>query len=158
DPATGRLSQRLTVAPLRALTGFHPDGRRLMVLASSPRTLRLIDIERGQEVWSHAFEGEMGAAASWRGDGQLFAAAGNDQRIYVWDMATDRLQSVLEGHQNLVVGLQFTHEGGRLISSCWDGNVRVWDPVRGTNLVTAQASLIRIGPDHRQVAMREDNT
>ena len=91
----------------------------------------------------------------WRGDGRLFAVGGNDHRIYVWDMATDRLQSVLEGHQNSVVGLQFTHEGGLLISSSWDGTLRVWDPVRGTNLVTVPAGLIRIGPDDRQVALRE---
>src|SRR4051794_5859129 len=54
--------------------------------------------------------------------------------------------------------LQFTHEGGLLISHSWDGTVRVWDPIRGTNLVTAQAGFIRIGPDDRWVAVREDAT
>ena len=73
-------------------------------------------------------------------------------------MAADRLQSVLEGHQNSVIGLQFTHEGGLLISSSWDGTMRVWDPVRGTNLVTVPAGLIRIGPDDRQVALRENGS
>jgi WD40 repeat protein len=156
DPATGKLSEQLTVAPLRAVTGFHPDGRRLMVHAPSPRTLRLIDIERGQEVWSHTFEVDTGAVA-WRGDGRLLAAGASDQRIYVWDMAADRLQSVLEGHQNTVVDLRFTHAGGLLISYSWDGTTRVWDPIRGTNLVTARAGFIRIGPDDRQVVVREDD-
>src|SRR4029077_2071265 len=112
DPATGKLSKRLTLAT-HSVDGFHPDSRRLMVHAS-PRTLRLIDIERGEEVWSHSFEVDMGAV-TWRGDGRLFAASGTDHRIYVWDMATNRLQSVLEGHQNSVVGHQFTHEGCLLI-------------------------------------------
>ena len=92
---------------------------------------------------------------AWRGDGRLFAASGADHRIYVWDIAANRLQAVLEGHQNSVVGLQFTHEGGLLLSSSWDGSMRVWDPVRGTNLVTVPAGLIQIGPDDRQVALRD---
>src|SRR5262249_14471357 len=142
--------KRLTVAPVRDVRGFHADGRRLLVRALSPRTLRLIDIERGEEVWSHAFETEM-AGSAWRGDGRLFAAAGTDHRIYVWDMAANRLQSVLEGHQNNVVELQFTHAGNLLISASWDGSTRVWDPIRGTNLLTVPAGLIRIGPDDRQV-------
>ena len=92
---------------------------------------------------------------AWRGDGRLFAASGTDHRIYVWDTAANRLQSVLEGHQNTVVVLQFTHEGGLLLSSGWDSNPRVWDPVRGTNLVTMPAGLIRIGPDDRRVVRVE---
>src|SRR5262249_55142525 len=128
DTATGELGKCLTVAPVFDLKDSPPDGRQLMLRDLSLRTLRLIDIERGEEVWSHTFEAEMGGTA-WRGDGRLFAAAGSDHRIYVWDMTTDRLQSVLEGHQNTVVGLQFTHAGNLLVSSSWDGTTRVWDPV-----------------------------
>jgi WD40 repeat protein len=164
--------KQLNVAPSWDVAKFHPDGRHLMVFASTPGTLRLIDIERGREVWSHTFEvglatpvwrGEWShtlevglATATWRGDGRLFAVAGSDHRIYLWDMAADRLQSVLEGHQNSIVRLFFTHAGGLLISSSWDGTARIWDPVRGTPLLTAPVnSIIRIGPDDRRVAVRE---
>jgi serine/threonine protein kinase/WD40 repeat protein len=155
DPATGKLCKQLTVAPQSGLAGFHPDGLHLMVHASSPGPLRLIDIERGAEVWSHTFEVELGPAV-WRGDGRLFAVAGSDHRIYVWDMTANRLQSVLEGHQNTVFQYNFTHAGGLLISSSWDGTARVWDPVRGTCLLTAPVNtIIRIGSDDRRVAVRE---
>jgi WD40 repeat protein len=155
DPVTGKLIKRLIVAPVSDVACFHPDGRRLMVRDRSPRTLRLIDIDNGEgeDVRSHTFEVDVGAIA-WRGDGRLFAAGGSDHRIYVWDMDANRLQSVLEGHQNLVTGLQFTHESGLLISRSWDGALRVWDPIRGTNLVTAQAALCGIRRDDRQVALR----
>src|SRR4029453_17622914 len=56
------------------------------------------------------------------------------------------------------VELQFTHAGNLLISASWDGSTRVWDPVRGTHLLTVPPGLIRIGPDDRQVAVREDVT
>src|SRR5262249_6446802 len=130
DTATGELGKCLTVAPVFDLKASPPDGRQLMLRDLSLRALRLIDIERGVEVWSHSFEAEMEALA-WRGDGRLFAVSGSDPRIYVWDMATNRLQSVLEGHQNNVVDLEFTHAGSLLVSSSWDGTTRVWDPVRG---------------------------
>ena len=120
DPATGELRKRLTVGSLGDVGEFHPDGRRLVLFDKSPRTLRLLDVESGEEVWSHSFEAEIDSVA-WRGDGRLLAASGSDHRIYVWDMAANRLQSVLEGHQNTVVGLQFTHAGSLLISSSWDG-------------------------------------
>jgi WD40 repeat protein len=155
DPASGELRKRMTVAPMAGIGEFHPDGRRLVLSDPSLRTIRLLDVERGEEVWSHSFEAVIEKLV-WRGDGRLFAAAGSDHRIYVWDMAADRLQSVLEGHHNNVVGLQFTHAGGLLISSSWDGTVRVWDPVRGSPLLTALAGLIRIGPDDRRVAVREE--
>src|SRR5262249_59219495 len=105
---------------------------------------------REEEVWSHSFEAEIEEVA-WRGDGRLLAVSGSDHRIYVWDTDANRLQSVLEGHQNTVVLLQFTHEGSLLISSAWDGTMRVWDPVRGTPLLTVTAGLVRIGPEDRQV-------
>jgi WD40 repeat protein len=73
-------------------------------------------------------------------------------------MVTDRLQSVLEGHQNNVVGLRFTQAGSLLISSAWDGTVRVWDPVRGTPLLTVRAGLVETGPDDRQVVLRDQET
>ena len=154
DPATGELRKRLTVAPMRGV-GKLPPRRSADHARSMPhRTLRLIDIESGKEVWSHSFEAEIDSMA-WRGDGRLFAASGSDHRIYVWDMAANRLQSVLEGHQNTVVGLQFTHAGGLLISSSWDGGARIWDPIRGTHLVTLPGGLVGLRPDDRQVALRE---
>jgi WD40 repeat protein len=155
DPATGKLRKRLKVANQLNIYGFRPGGEQLMAIASSPRTLRLIDIESGNEAWSQAFDVDMGDALAWRHDGQFFAAAGRDHRIYVWDMSRNRLQAVLEGHQNTVVHVEFTHTGGLLISSSWDGTVRIWDPVRGTSLLTATANLIQIGPDDRRIAMRE---
>jgi eukaryotic-like serine/threonine-protein kinase len=157
DPSTGALSKRLTVGPVRGVGAFHPDGRSLVLFDKSRRTLRLLDIERGEQLWSCSFDSEIEGVA-WRGDGRLLAASGNDHRIYVWDAHANRLQSVLEGHQNSVVKLQFTHSGSLLISSSWDGSTRVWDPVRGVNLVTAHAELIRVGPDDRQVALREHAT
>jgi serine/threonine protein kinase/WD40 repeat protein len=157
DSATCALWKTLSVSAALDLEAFHPDGRRLMLRDSSRRMLLLIDIEHGNVVWSHSFDAQVGRVA-WRGDQRLFAVSGNDHRIYVWDMTADRLQSVLEGHQNDVVGLQFTHGGSLLVSSSWDGTMRVWDPVRGTLLLTELASLMRIGPDDRQVVVCEHGT
>src|SRR5262249_16834908 len=154
--ATGEQRKRLTVAPMHGVGSFHPDGQRILLVAPM-RTLRLIDIDSGREVWSHSFDSEIDSMA-WRGDGRLFAVSGRDHRIYVWDMAANRLQSVLEGHQNTVVGLQFTYAGNLLISSSWDGGARIWDPIRGTHLLTLPGGLLGLRPDDRQVVFRESDS
>ena len=100
DPATGQLSKRLTVARLFDVEKFHPDGQRLMVHAPSPGRSADRRRVRAGEVWSHV-RGRH--EERWSGVGRLFAASGSDHRIYGWDMAANRLQSVLEGHQNTVV-------------------------------------------------------
>jgi WD40 repeat protein len=154
DTDTGALEAKSPVAP-DSLFGFafHPDGRRLATIGMESTTARLIDPERG-EVWSHHFETNFSSIA-WRPDGRLLALGGDDQRIYVWDMAEDRLLSVLEGHQNVVIGLAF-NRGGRLLISCsWDGTTRIWDPVRGRALLSTLGVMSTTPPVGRRIAFTE---
>jgi WD40 repeat protein len=68
---------------------------------------------------------------SWSPDGQLLAVSCRDRQIYIWETASKRLVSVLEGHSNGGIGLAFSHAGDFLISFAWDGTTRLWDPMRG---------------------------
>jgi WD40 repeat protein len=154
DTDTGTLQARSPVAP-DSLAGFayHPDGRRLATFGTKSTTARVIDPERG-EVWSHRFEAPFSSIA-WRPDGRLLALGGDDQRIYVWDMAEDRLLSVLEGHQSVVIGVAFTRDGRLLVSSAWDGSTRIWDPVRGRALLSTMGVASCTSPVGRQIAFAE---
>src|SRR5205823_5609386 len=91
----------------------------------------------------------------WRGDGRLLAVGCADQRIYVWDHAQGRMQSVLEGHTSggeLV--FKFSHGGDFLISTSWDCTTRLWDPVTGRQLVVlAGHHFVDLRRDDRQVAL-----
>lgn len=59
--------------------------------------------------------------------GAFLATASRDKTIRIFEVATGRCVSVLEGHQNWVRGLAF-HPSGRYLISCGDDkSVRVWD-------------------------------
>jgi WD40 repeat protein len=70
-------------------------------------------------------------------------------------MAEDRLLSVLEGHQNLVIGVAFTRDGRLLVSWSWDGTTRIWDPVRGRALLSTLGEASYTGRFGRRIAFTE---
>src|SRR5262249_56268303 len=66
---------------------FHPDGRRLAVLPSKPyESVEILDSDTDRVVRTLSHPAAVHYPA-WRGDGGLLAAACQDRRIYVWDMA-----------------------------------------------------------------------
>jgi WD40 repeat protein/tetratricopeptide (TPR) repeat protein len=133
---------------------FHPDGRQLAAsLQPDNRRIAVFDIETEEEVCPR-YEHEMDVVdMAWRSDGQLLATACTDQRIYVWNHGQRRLQSVLEGHSGLGIVMKFSHAGDFLVSSGWDGTVRLWDPVSGRQLVQGVGHFVDIRRDDRQLAL-----
>ncbi len=133
---------------------FHPDGRQLAVTCKSDNhVVVVLDLETGKEVKRYPHPQATGAPA-WRADGRLLAVGCNDQRIYVWDHAERRLQSVLEGHFARGILVQFSHAGDYLISTAWDRTTRLWAPVSGRQLVLELNSFpVAIRRDDRQMAL-----
>ncbi len=54
--------------------------------------------------------------------------------------------SILEGHENAVTRLTFSHAGHLLISTGWDETIRIWDPIGGDQLVRGEGELARLAP------------
>src|SRR5262249_6594074 len=128
---------------------FHPNGTRVAI-SSRQREVRIVDVDTTKTVSLPVPEGTSGLA--WSDDGRLLAAGCGDTRIYVWDMVEERRQAILDGHQSLPVHLTFNHAGNLLASHGWDGTTRLWDPVSGRRLVTAQGAGTRFSPDDRRLA------
>jgi serine/threonine protein kinase/WD40 repeat protein len=146
-----RVAEGMRVVGVR----FYPDGRQLAVsVKSDPRVILVLDRETGKEVARYVHPQRNTDEVAWSGDGRLLAVPCSDQRIHVWDHAQRRLQSVLEGHAGLGIMVQFSHAGDFLLSTGWDGTVRLWDPVTGRQLVRERGShLVAIRRDDRQVAL-----
>jgi serine/threonine protein kinase/WD40 repeat protein len=155
EVASGREVKRVAEGMGVTRVRFQSDGRQLAVFVKSdPRVVVVLDRETGKEVARYpAPEGGTDEVA-WRGDGRLLAVPCCDQRIYVWDHARRRLQSVLEGHTILGLRVQFSHAGDFLTSYSWDGTTRLWDPVSGRQMVREPGSFfVAIRRDDRQVAL-----
>jgi serine/threonine protein kinase/WD40 repeat protein len=145
------------VAEGMGVTGvkFHPDGRQLAVyVKSDPRVVVVLDLETGKEVARYVHPQRNTDEVAWSGDGRLLAVPCSDQRIYVWNHAQRRVQSVLEGHTGLGIRVQFSHAGDFLLSTSWDGSTRLWDAVSGRQLVGERGShFVAIRRDDREVAL-----
>jgi serine/threonine protein kinase/WD40 repeat protein len=154
EAGSGRIVKRLARDIGVAGGRFHPDGRQLtVVLKADHRVVVVLDLETGKEVKRYEHPQVIGEV-EWRGDGRLLAVPCDDQRVYVWDHAKKRLQSVLEGHTSMGLRVKFSHGGEFLISSSWDGTTRLWDPVTGRELVHETGQfLVDIRHEDKQVAV-----
>jgi len=70
-------------------------------------------------------------AAAVSPDGRTLALAGLDGRIRLHDLATGKLQRVLEGHADAVYSLAFSPDGSSLASGSVDQTVRCWQTDSG---------------------------
>lgn len=102
---------------------FSRDGRHLTSAGADRRLVRL-DLTTGRTLW----ERELGPSklqALCVIDEQTVAAAGSDNRIRLYDIATDSVKVELEGHWGSVAVL--APFGSKLISGSFDTTVRIWD-------------------------------
>lgn len=70
-------------------------------------------------------EGNMVMCLGFSPDGALLAAGSNDGRIYVRDIEAKSWTSV-KTHEDRVTSLSFNRRGDRLITSSFDGTLRLW--------------------------------
>jgi WD40 repeat protein len=80
----------------------------------------------------------------------------DDQRIYLWDVPSKQQQAVLNGHCNRGIAVQAAAGSDYLASRAWDGTTRLWDPVEGRQLVSAQGHLVALRRDGGQMAVSHE--
>jgi serine/threonine protein kinase/WD40 repeat protein len=132
---------------------FQPQGRYLVGWNDSSSNAVVYATNSAQPVLTLPHAGVVGVAA-WSADGQELATGSAEGPIFLWDAATGECKEVLQGHQDQVVGLGFSHAGDLLASTSWDGTFRLWDLVSLRLLVTANAGGYQtcFGPDDSHVA------
>ncbi|MBL8155646.1 MAG: protein kinase [Anaerolineae bacterium] len=98
-------------------------------------------------------------AVAFSPDGRLFATAGRDRSIILWDAGTFQpIGEPLLGHTDWINALAFTSDSLTLVSAGNTGNIRRWDTrtgqAIGAPLSGAENGVysLAISPDGRQVA------
>jgi WD40 repeat protein/serine/threonine protein kinase len=112
---------------------FSPDGSRFATAGDDDG--RVWDAVNGKEICRLVFDGSVGSAVAFRGDGKRIVAASHAGGVWVFDTATGTELLRLDGHSARVHQASFSPDGSRIVTASADSTVRVWDAGNGKELV-----------------------
>jgi RNA polymerase sigma factor (sigma-70 family) len=115
---------------------FSPNGRRFLS-ASWDWTVRLWDVETGQELKQIRFQGEPAVHVSgvwWFPDGRRFLALATDHHsLQIYDVQTGALQKEFALHPGHIYAAALSPDGRRVLEGSYDyaAPARLWDVATG---------------------------
>jgi WD40 repeat protein len=140
------------------------DGQRIATW-SEDETGGLWDAKTGTRIATLKFGDGMNGAA-FSPDGKRVAFSGFEKggggRARIWDAATGQPITPLLKHDSVVIAVQFSPDGRRLVSTCVDQTAPVWDALTGEPLTPYfwhdnRIVSTRFSPDGRLVATASHN-
>jgi WD40 repeat protein len=102
----------------RNLATGHPSAT-VAVHDLVERTTRPLDDKAGASAGT--------ACLSFSPDGSTLAVGQQDGKVTLWNAATGRKRSTLDGHREFVAALTFAPDGATLASAGGDHGARIWD-------------------------------
>ena len=103
-----------------------PGGDRV-ISGSRDSTLRLWDLETGQELLALRGHLDFVTACSVLPDGRRAISGSGDRTLKIWDLQTGEELMTLPGHAAQVSACVVTPDGRRAVSASEDHTVKVWD-------------------------------
>jgi serine/threonine-protein kinase len=104
---------------------FLPEGDGLLS-ASLDGTLRLWDVQTGKELRKMAHGGGARDVAVSPDGRHALSAGFGDRMVRLWDLAHGRELHCFAGHTNAVLGVAYSADGKRALSSDAGNTVRLW--------------------------------
>ena len=145
----GREQERKLLAPSKAqitAMAFDSNGKKLLVTINS--AAHVLDVAS-----AHLLPlGPAGKclAACWHPNDRHLALHIDPNAIEIWDAETNQPLSVMEGVMQGGIHCQFTPDGELLVSSGWEGKLRVWQFRTGKQLFEyPRVGQIQFGGDGR---------
>jgi WD40 repeat protein len=104
---------------------FSPDGKRIAVCyAGRARVVSIVNCET-LEI-EQRLETGSAECTSWHPDGSRLAVA-TGSRTQWWNVNDNRRLAVTDDHASMVDSCEVVASGEFLVTTCWDGNARLWD-------------------------------
>jgi WD40 repeat protein len=120
-------SKRMNAVGAVALTA---DGRRALS-GSRDGTVRLWDIEKGQELFTLTGHTDSVMAVAITDEGHRGVSGSWDGTVRVWDLDAETELFRLSGHEGPVLDVALSPEGRVAVSGSWDRTAKSWDVAVG---------------------------
>jgi len=132
-----------------------PDGRHA-ISGSRDRTIKVWDVESGEELLTLTGHTSLVEAVAVTQDGKHVISGSDDNTLKVWDIETGEELLALEGHTDTVKAVAVTPDGRHAISGSRDRTIKVWDIESGGELLTltghtSSVSGVAVTPDGKHV-------
>ncbi|MCO5992326.1 WD40 repeat domain-containing protein [Actinoallomurus rhizosphaericola] len=85
------------------------------------------------------------AATAFSRDGRIFATAGRDRAVRVWDVRTGKLKNVCSELKAQIFAIGFTSDDTQLVAADGDGSIARWDSASGRLVSVVQGSAPGLG-------------
>lgn len=108
-----------------------PDGRHV-VSGSYDETLKVWDLERGEELHTLRGHNDPVLAVAMMPDGRHAVSGSGDGTLKLWDLASGEEVQTLRGHAKAVAAVAVTPDGRHAVSGSYDETLKVWDLERGS--------------------------
>jgi WD40 repeat protein len=115
---------------------FSSDSKRLAVpIGQGGHRVDLVEAETGKLIRSLSAGATAMRCAALSAERDLIAGVGSETAFCVWRMSSgDPLHQQFSGHNEAPYQIEFTPDGGRVITGCMDGTVRSWNADDGCPL------------------------
>jgi WD40 repeat protein/MoxR-like ATPase len=109
---------------------FSPNAKQALS-GSLDSTLKLWDVESGEEL--RTFNGHQNAvwSVSFSPDGKQALSGSLDSTLKLWDVESGEELRTFNGHQNGVLTVKFSPDGKQALSGSVDKTIRLWDVESG---------------------------
>ena len=114
---------------------FSPDGKTL-VSGSDDKTIKLWDVETGQEIRTLKGHDSDVWSVNFSPDGKTLVSGSRDNTIKLWDVETGQEIRTLKGHDFYVASVNFSPDGKTLVSGSADNTIKLWDVETGQEIRT----------------------
>jgi len=103
---------------------WSPDSN-LLLSASEDGELMIWNMINGSKLksWKAHNEGVLSVDISNKGQ---IATSGRDKLVKLWD-SNGKLEQTIKGFEDLPLSVKFNHDGEKLITGDWLGNIKAWD-------------------------------
>ncbi|MBW8042147.1 MAG: protein kinase [Planctomycetes bacterium] len=138
---------------------FSPDSR-MLVTGGADRLVKMWAADTGQPLYELSGHTHFVSALAFNSDGTLLVSASRLVRytdpelcaVRVWDVA--RRKEILNLPSPWVVSVAFSPDGSRIMASCFDATIRLWDTATGI-----EALVLRVDTgEFKDAAFSHDGT